>query len=152
MPADAPETLPLVRGVWQSQSAPPTLVQGPVPEGHWGLEAFEFYVTNSVTPIGNIDLKTSYVLARGQVYTQVGELAYDLANDIVVLSDSGTRFGQPSKNTFRGPFAGGSSHAQFQATCPEGGTPVKPDWGVDGDALTIGFESSAVPGRTLWPR
>ena len=151
LPAGMTGETPLVRGMWNVAPAPPALTQGPVPDGRWVLESLDFTVTGVGTPIGNIDLAETYVLARGQVVTGGGALVYDLAQDTIVLSESGTRFGEPSQNTFAVPFDASSSPVAADATCPVGGR-AGFDWGIEGDVLTIEFTTRGVPGQTLWPR
>lgn len=151
LPMGTSVDVPLVRGSWARAVTPPALTQGAVPDGRWVLSGVNYYLTNGMTPIGTISYDASYVLARGQVITQGGNLSYDVANDIVVLTDSGVRFGGPSQNTFGGPFSQASSPATIALTCGGSGN-VRFDWGVDGDELIIGFTSSDVPGQTLWPR
>ncbi len=151
LPAGTPTDVALVRGTWSRAAAPPALVQGTVPDGRWVLSAVNYFITNGNTPIGTINLDASYVLARGQVTTAGGTLSYDVSNDVVVLTDSGVRFGAPSHNAFAGPFAGVRSPETIRIACPSAGN-VTIDWGVEGDELIVGFTSSDVPGQTLWPR
>lgn len=151
MPAATPTDVPLVRGTWARAATPPALTQAAVPDGRWVLSGVNYYLTNPNTPIGAISLDASYVLARGQVVTRGGTLAYDVSNDIVVLTDSGVRFGSPSQNSFAGSFAATSSPETLRLTCPSSGS-VTIDWGISGEELTVGFTSSDVPGQTLWPR
>jgi hypothetical protein len=153
LPAGSPtDDLPLVRGSWEQAESPPALAQAGLPDGRWLLEAVEFYLTNPNTPVGTIDLEATYVLARGQVVTTAGHLSYDLSNDVVVLTESGLRFGGPDSYTMGGVLPV-SSPATMPLDCPEGATEgVDLEWGIEGDLLTIGFESSNVPGSRLWPR
>jgi hypothetical protein len=151
LPAGTMGETPLVRGMWSVAAAPPALTQGPVPDGRYVLESLDFTVTGVSTPIGNIDLAETYVLGRGQVIVGGGTLAFDLADDIVVLSEGGARFGEPSQSTFVVPFDATTSPVVADATCPAGDRPSF-DWGIEGDVLTLGFTASGVPGQTLWPR
>jgi hypothetical protein len=146
------DDLPLVRGSWTEATEPPALTQGTVPDGRWLLESTDFFLTNPNTPVGTIDLATTYVLARGQVVTSGGHLAYDLSNDVVVLTDGGLRFGGPDSYTMGGALPA-TSPGTMTLDCPAAATHGVPlEWGIDGDVLTIGFESSSVPGSRLWPR
>jgi hypothetical protein len=151
LPAGTTGETPLVRGMWNVAAAPPALTQGPVPDGRWVLESLDYTVTGVGTPIGNIDVGETYVLGRGQVITGGGALVYDVAQDTVVLSEGGTRFGEPQQDTFSVPFDATTSPVTAAATCPAGDRPSF-DWGIEGDVLTIGFTARAVPGQTLWPR
>lgn len=153
VPAGTPtDDLPLVRGMWTQAETPPALSQASVPDGRWLLEGVDFFLTNPNTPVGTIDLAATYVLARGQVVTSGGHLSYDLTNDVVVLTESGLRFGGPDSYTFGGILPE-TSPATMPLDCPESATGgVALEWGIDGDVLTVGFESSDVPGSHLWPR
>lgn len=141
----------LARGMWMVASAPPVLAAATVPDGRWVLESMDFYITDANTPIGTIDLANTYVLGRGQVVTSGGTLTYDVAQDSVVLSESGVRFGGPGQSSFALTFDDSVTPAAGPLSCPAGGN-VAFDWGLEGDVLTIGFESTDVPGQTLWPR
>lgn len=152
LPAGTPTELPLVRGLWSRAAQPPALAQASVPDARWVLSGVDYYVTNTSTPIGNIDLAATYTLARGQVLTRGGALTYDLAQDNVVVSDTGVRFGEPGHNSFAGSFSATSSPTDLPLTCPAGGGSARLDWGLSGDELTVGFTSRDVPGQTLWPR
>lgn len=147
------DDLPLVRGGWVESTSPPALTQGPVPDGRWIMESLEFTVSTAVTPIGRVDLERTYVIARGQIFTEGGRLVFDIDSDNVVQSVEGPSFGGPNSIGFGGPFAATTSPAAITPDCPAGATdPVNLAWGIEGDVLTVGFESSAVPGATLWPR
>ena len=151
LPAGSASDTTLARGVWTLASAPPVLAAASVPDGRWLLESMDFYITAIGTPIGQIDLAATYVLGRGQVVTAGGTLTYDVAQDSVVVSEAGVRFGGPGHSSFALAFDDTVTPASGALTCPAGGD-VSFDWGLEGDVLTIGFESSDVPSQTLWPR
>ncbi len=151
-PAGAPtDDEPLVRGVWIEQAEPPALTQAEVPDARWVLDSMAFYVSTRHTPIGSVDLERTYVLARGQLETRGGRLAYDTDTHNFVQSVEGPVFGGPQSNSFAGAFSGGASPATIALDCPGSGS-VTFDWGIEGDLLTVGFTSRDVPGATLWPR
>jgi hypothetical protein len=153
LPAGTPtDALPLVRGTWTLGATPPALVQASVPDARWVLDSLDYTVTGNATPIGTIDLAATYVLARGQVVTEGGNLHYDVSQDNVVLTDSHVRFGSPQHNGFAGTFPTTSSPATLALSCPSAGGSVSIDWGLEGDVLTVGFTSRDVPSQTLWPR
>ena len=152
VPSGTPTNLPLVTGRWAMASAPPALTQASVPDARWILDDVAYYVTNAVTPIGTIDLTASYVLARGQLVTSGGTLAYDTVQDTVVITESNVRLGGPGNDSFAGALDTSASPATITDTCPSGGTTTI-DWGIDASGLSIGFTSThSVPGQTLWPR
>jgi hypothetical protein len=151
-PEGAPTDVPLVRGAWEERAEPPVLSAGELPDARWALESLTYYVSRGTTPLGEIDFERTYVLGRGQVWTDGGELTMDLDTHTVVISVEGLTFGGPNESSFRGEFAATGTSATIELGCPEGGDQLDVDWGVDGDTLTIGFESDDVPSATLWPR
>jgi hypothetical protein len=143
---------PVARGGWTQTTTPPALTPAAVPDGRWALSGVEMFGTGGPTPIGNIDFAGSYMLARGQVIVQRGELVFDASTDTVVLIGQGMRFGGPTRQTFRVAFDGVTSPSDGPSLCPSGGPAVRFDWGLAGDVLTVGFTRTDVPGQTLWPR
>lgn len=153
LPSGTPSDAALVRGGWTMAAAPPALTQASLPDARWTLESVDFHLTSASTPIGAIDLAASYVLARGQVVTEGGTLHYDVAQDVVVLTESGVRFGGPQHDDFATAIPTGSSPSTSPLSCPAAATgDITFDWGLEGDVLTIGFTSMDVPSQTLWPR
>lgn len=154
LPTGTSLEVPLVRGRWTQASAPPPLPSaGPVPDGRWVLESSDAWVTGIDTPIGNIDLEATYTLGRGQVVVSDGALTYDVWQDSVVKSDAGIRFGGPAHYDFSVSFDATESPVRAPLTCPVGASgSVRLVWGVEGDRLTFEFQTSDVPGQTLWSR
>jgi Copper type II ascorbate-dependent monooxygenase, C-terminal domain len=152
LPTGTPVDPPLARGGWTQTATPPALTPASVPDGRWLLSGVEMLGTGGPTPIGNIDFATSYMLARGQVIVRGGELAFDASTETVVLIGRGMRFGGPTRQSFRVAFDGVTSPSVGPSLCPSSGPPVRFDWGLAGDVLTLGFTRSDVPGQTLWPR
>ncbi len=142
--------VPLVRGRWIMAASPPPLAAGAVPDGRYLLERADSYVTGVTTPIGTIDTETTYSLSRGQVIVGGGELVFDVSQDSVVLSDSGVRFGGPQRFGFRVGFDASATPLEAPARCPESTGTIPLVWGVEGDLLTVQFETDSVPGQTLW--
>ena len=152
LPTGTAHDVPLVRGAWVEAVAPPVLPAiGAVPDGRYLLESSVSYVSGVTTPIGNIDTEATYTLARGQLVVREGVLTYDVWQDSVVKSESGIRFGGPAHYEFAMQFDASASPLRAPLTCPPDGdfTLV---WGVEGDAITVAFETSDVPGQTLWSR
>ncbi|MBX7190977.1 MAG: hypothetical protein K1X94_02910 [Sandaracinaceae bacterium] len=150
LPMGTSTDVPLVRGAWVEASEPPPLgAVAPVPDGRYLLESADAYVTGLSTPIGTIDTATTYSLSRGQVIVQGGVLTYDVWQDSVVKSDSGVRFGGPAHFEFAAEFDASASPLRAPLTC--GGTgSVNLHWGLEGDVLTVQFQTDMVPGQTLW--
>lgn len=152
LPMGTSYEVPLVRGVWTEASAPPAMPAiGAVADGRYLLESTAGYVSGVMTAIGNLDTETTYTLARGQLVVQDGVLTYDVWQDSVVKSESGIRFGGPAHYDFAMQFDASASPLRAPLTCPPSGdfTLV---WGVEGDAITVEFETDDVPGQTLWSR
>jgi hypothetical protein len=152
LPDDAPRTAPLVRGTWmRAAEQPPLAATDSIPEGRWELETVTFYVNNTMTPLGNIDLDRTYVLSRGQAITGRGELIYDVTSDNVVMSEDGVRYGTSRVSSFRATLPDAEGAVTVQCTRNPG--PIVYELGAMDDRLTVGFETgSVVPGVTLWPR
>lgn len=152
LPATTPHDVPLVRGRWIEAAEPPTLPGiGPVPDGRWLLESSDAYVSGVRTPIGNIDTTATYSLARGQLVIEAGVLTYDVWQDSVVKSETGIRFGGPAHFEFAAAFDASASPLETTLSCPGSGA-LTLVWGIEGDLLTVQFQSSDVPGQTLWSR
>jgi mono/diheme cytochrome c family protein len=154
LPAGTSTEVPLVRGRWIEAATPPALPSvGPVPDGRWLLESADAWVTGLMTPIGNIDTEATYSLSRGQVVVQDGVLTYDVWQDTVVKSESGIRFGGPAHYDFAVRFDASASPLRAPFACPADATgALDLVWGVEGDQLTVEFQTDSVPGQTLWSR
>ena len=154
LPTGTSTDVPLVRGRWIEAAMPPALPPiGAVPDGRWVLESSDAWVSGVTTPIGNIDTTATYSLARGQVVVADGVLTYDVWQDSVVKSESGIRFGGPAHYDFAVRFDASASPLRAPLACPADATgSLQLVWGVEGDLLTVEFETDDVPGQTLWSR
>jgi hypothetical protein len=154
LPAGTSTDVPLVRGRWIEATTPPALpAAGPVADGRWVLEGADAWVSGVMTPIGNIDTEATYSLSRGQVVVEDGVLTYDVWQDSVVKSESGIRFGGPAHYDFAVRFDASASPLRAPLACPADATgALDLVWGVEGDLLTVEFQTDSVPGQTLWSR
>jgi hypothetical protein len=79
----------------------PALAGGAVTDGNYQLEDVQIWRTSADTPIGEIDMVASRILAKGQLALQNGELVLDMK----ILSDtvlvSGQRFSRTSEVSTR---------------------------------------------------
>ncbi len=152
LPASAPRDTALVRGSWTQAMSVVPLRAGPIADGRWVIDAADVTATGGATPIGDIDFSRSYTLARGQVITNARTLTFDVTTDTVLLFASGTRFGMPQHQSFTVPLDDTVATVDATATCPSSAGRTRFEWGIEGDALTVRFTRSEIPGQTLWAR
>ncbi len=152
LPTGTSHDVPLVRGRWTEATMPPAMPAiGAVADGRYLLESTAGYVSGVMTAIGNLDTETTYTLARGQLVVREGVITYDVWQDSVVKSESGIRFGGPAHYDFAMQFDASASPLRAPLTCPPDGN-FTLVWGIEGDAITVEFETDDVPGQTLWSR
>ncbi|MBN8614469.1 MAG: hypothetical protein J0L92_27970 [Deltaproteobacteria bacterium] len=152
LPTGTSHDVPLVRGMWVEAATPPALPAiGAVEDGRYLLESTVGYVSGVTTAIGNLDTEATYTLARGQLVVREGVLTYDVWQDSVVKSESGIRFGGPAHYDFAMQFDASASPLRAPLTCPPDGN-FTLVWGVEGDAITVEFQTDDIPGQTLWSR
>jgi hypothetical protein len=151
-PVDAPTTAPLVAGIWIEGDAP-TLTGGTFETATWVLDETTFYVSEASTPIGEIDLDATFLLARGRAFTGGGRLSFDMALDVYLKAVEGQVFGGPYEISMSGPYDVDDALLMWAPDCPVGEEPADVEYHVDGDELTIGFTSDVdIPGAILKQR
>jgi hypothetical protein len=123
---------------------------GTISAGTYELKAIEIWRESAATPIGDIDLERSKILARGQVVYQDG--AFTMDADIVsdVLLTTGQSFTQPatsvsftmaSDTSNTEALVGEAVCAQAPAQIPyvTDGTTLR--FAISGNAFNVNFQS-----------
>jgi hypothetical protein len=141
--------VPLATLPWREGVASP-LAGGVLPDGTWRVTGGEFVVSTLTTPVGTIDLATTFTLARGQAITREGTFSFDTATHVFIQSTAGPSFSVPNTISFAGTSSSSTSPATVATTCPEAGT-TSFDYEVSGDVLRVRFGPvDALPGAQLW--
>jgi hypothetical protein len=148
---DAITNPPAVQGRYKEE-APPGLAGGTLKDGRYLLQEYTLYLATFDLGFGKLDSEASAIEARGQLFVQGGEIAFDMTSLVVVAMESGTSYPRETKTSISGSFAAAPQESSVVVT-PDCGPedPVTFEFEVDGDRVTLQSELSP-SGVTLHPR
>ena len=148
---DAITNPPAVQGRYKEE-APPGLAGGTLEDGRYLLQEYTLYLATFDLGFGKLDSEASAIEARGQLFVQGGEIAFDMTSLVVVAMESGTSYPRETKTSISGSFAAAPQESSVVVT-PDCGPedPVTFEFEVDGDRVTLQSELSP-SGVTLHPR
>ena len=155
-PAGAPADVALVAGSLRLDPAPAALAGGDIPEARWVLSGVEYIVNMLATPIGTLNLTTSSIQGRGQVWTTAGHVTADLVGALSLAFTAGNTLNRaiPQINFTSSYVATGSTLA-LTSSCTVGTaatTPTAVDYEVRGDDLLVGLHAQSLGSLSITPR
>lgn len=142
-PAGAVTDNALVTGRFRAGELP-DLAGGALADGRYELSDVEFWTPAAETPLGTLDVLSSFVLGRGQLLVSGDHLTLDVDNAIYLKSTTGIEVTRDSDTSVAGALAGPASPAAFTFDCPAGdaGRTTNVNYEVSGDTITVGFRLS----------
>ena len=122
----------------------PDLAGGTLADGRYELIDTEFWTPEAETPLGTLDVLSSFVLGRGQLIVEGGHVVMDVDGVVYLKSTGGLEVTRESDTSISGDLAGTTSPGSFTFDCPadDAGSVTDVDFEVAGDRITIGFRLS----------